>query len=108
MVTPENARCHCAGAPACPSTCQAVYEVAGSGSLLLTDWKTNMSEIFSPGTECVTYRDTDECVRMAKFFLQNDGKREEIALAGHRRVIAEHTYEHRVGDLLRVIEKHLH
>ena len=85
-----------------------LYEVTGSGSLLLTDWKTNMSEIFSPGTECVTYRDTDECVRMAKFYLQNDEKREEIARAGHRRVIAEHTYEHRVGDLLRVIEKHLH
>src|SRR5581483_10841310 len=26
--------CHCAGAPACPSTCQAVYVVAGSGAPL--------------------------------------------------------------------------
>ena len=83
-----------------------LYEVTGSGSLLLTDWKTNMDEIFSPGTECVTYRDTDECVRMAKFYLQNDEKREQIAQAGRRRVIAEHTYEHRVDELLRVIDMH--
>jgi spore maturation protein CgeB len=84
-----------------------LYEVTGSGSLLLTDWKTNMSEILSPGIECVTYRDTEECVRMAKFYLQNDDKREQIARAGRRRVIAEHTYEHRVDELLAVIEKHL-
>jgi len=83
-----------------------LYEVTGSGALLLTDWKTNMDEIFSPGIECVTYRDTAECVRMAKFYLQSDEKREQIAQAGRRRVIAEHTYEHRVDEFLRVIGIH--
>jgi len=84
-----------------------LYEVTGSGALLLTDWKTNMDEIFSPGIECVAYRDTADCVQQANFYLQNDEKREQIAQAGRRRVIAEHTYEHRVDELLRVIEKHL-
>jgi len=85
-----------------------LYEATGCGALLLTDWKTNMDEIFSPGSECVTYHDTAECLRMAKFYLQNDEKREQIAQAGRRRVIAEHTYEHRVDELLHVIETHLH
>jgi spore maturation protein CgeB len=84
-----------------------LYEVCGSGAMLLTDWKVNMDEIFSPGVECVTYRDTTECVDLAKFYLRNDEKRDKIAQAGHRRVIAEHTYEHRVDELLNIIGMHI-
>lgn len=84
-----------------------LYEAVGSGSLLLTDWKQNMDEIFTPGRECVTYRDTAECVEQAKYYLQNDAEREAIAQAGRRRLLQEHTYEHRVGELLQIIEKHL-
>ena len=84
-----------------------LYEAVGSGALLLTDWKQNMDEIFTPGRECVTYRDTAECVEQAKYYLQNDAEREEIAQAGRRHLLAEHTYEHRVDELLQIIERHL-
>lgn len=84
-----------------------LYEAVGSGSLLLTDWKQNMDEIFTPGRECATYRDTAECVAQAKYYLRNDAEREAIAQAGKRRLVQEHTYEHRVDELLRIIERHL-
>jgi spore maturation protein CgeB len=84
-----------------------LYEAVGSGSLLLTDWKENMDEIFTPGRECATYRDTAECVAQAKYYLQNDAEREAIAQAGRRRLLHEHTYEHRVDELLEIIGRHI-
>ncbi len=83
-----------------------IYEVAGSGALLLTDWKTNMDDILSPGRECLAYRSIDECVTLARQYLADEDGRREIAAAGHRRILAEHTYFHRVDELLSVVERY--
>ena len=39
-----------------------LYEATGVGSLLVTDAKQNLAELFEPGREVVTYRDADELV----------------------------------------------
>jgi hypothetical protein len=82
-----------------------LYEVTGVGSLLLTDWKSNLAEIFAPGVECVGYRDAAECVKLARHYLAHEDERAAIAAAGHERTLAEHTYEHRVHDLLRIVHQ---
>jgi hypothetical protein len=84
-----------------------LYEATGSGSMLLTDWKTNMDEILTPGVECITYRDTAECVELAQHYLRHEDERAQVAARGRARILAEHTYEHRVEELLDVIAKHL-
>lgn len=84
-----------------------LYEAPGAGSLLLTDQKDNMPDILMPGKECITYRTIDECVDLAKYYLRNESVRAEIARAGHRRIQNEHTYFHRVDELLSVVERHM-
>jgi hypothetical protein len=84
-----------------------LYEVPGSGSMLITDLKDNMDDILTPGKECVAYRSIDECVDLAKFYLRNEAARLSIARAGQKRIYAEHTYFHRVNDLLSVVRRHL-
>jgi spore maturation protein CgeB len=81
-----------------------LYEVTGVGSLLLTDWKENLTEMFVPGLECAAYRSVDECVRLARHYLAHEEERATIAAAGQRRALAEHTYEHRVPELLGIVE----
>ena len=39
-----------------------LFDATGAGCLLITDWKTNLSEMFDPGKEVVTYRTPEECV----------------------------------------------
>lgn len=84
-----------------------LYEASGCGALLLTDWKVNMNDILTPGVECVTYKDVDDCVNLAKKYLDDRGARKKIAEAGQKRIMAEHTYFHRVDELLDVVAKHM-
>jgi spore maturation protein CgeB len=82
-----------------------LYEVSGAGALLLTDEKENMPDILTPGKECVTYRTVDECVDLAKYYLSHEPERAAIAAAGRKRIEREHTYFHRVDELLSVVQR---
>jgi len=80
-----------------------VFEVMSTGSLLLTDLARNSGQdtLFRDGEDCAIYRD-NEIVDVARFYLENDALREQIAARGQRLVHNAHTYGHRVEDLLSV------
>jgi spore maturation protein CgeB len=84
-----------------------LFETTGIGSCLLTDWKINMNELFKEDTEAVTFRSEQDCVDKAKWLLSHDEERNNIALAGQRRVFSSHLYEHRLPEFLDIIKKHL-
>ena len=72
-----------------------LFEATGVGSCLLTDWKKNLSAFFEVDDEVGTYQGLEECVEKARYLLDHPIKRREMALAGQRRVLAEHTFAHR-------------
>lgn len=76
-----------------------LYEATGSGALLVTDAKENLSELFEPDAEVLAYEDLDQCVELIERLLADDVKRNAIAQAGHRRTLREHTYERRMEEL---------
>jgi spore maturation protein CgeB len=80
-----------------------LYEATGVGTMLLTDEKDNLGELFAPGRELVTYRDENELVERVNHYLQHDRERREIAAAGQARTLREHTYGHRVKELLAIL-----
>lgn len=84
-----------------------LYEATGVGTLLITDWKENLSEIFEPGKEVVTYHTPEECVEQISYYLENDREREAIARAGQERTLKEHTYYQRIKELSTIVEKYL-
>jgi spore maturation protein CgeB len=84
-----------------------LFETTGIGSCLLTDWKTNINELFKEDTEVVTFRSEQDCVDKAKWLLSHDEERNKIALAGQQRVFSSHLYEHRLPEFLDIIKKHL-
>jgi spore maturation protein CgeB len=43
------------------------------GSLLVTDWKKNLHEMFEPGKEVVAYRSAEECAEMVQYYLERIG-----------------------------------
>ena len=69
-----------------------LYEATGVGSLLLTDEGANLSELFEPGREVVTYADVDDLVEKARHYLAHDEERRAIASAGQARTLRDHTY----------------
>ncbi|EFK95346.1 Spore protein ykvP [sediment metagenome] len=84
-----------------------LYEVTGVGTLLLTDYKKNLAKIFQPGKECLAYKDDRECLSLAEYYMTHHKEREDIAQAGHARTLAEHTWRHRMEELLGIIKKHI-
>lgn len=82
-----------------------LYEATGVGTLLLTDEKRNLGELFEVGREVVTYRDADELVAKARHYLEHDDERHAIAAAGQARTLREHTYEHRMIELSAILEE---
>jgi len=84
-----------------------LFEATGVGTLLITDWKRNLHEMFEPGREVVAYRTPDDCGEMIQYYLENDKEREVIARSGQQRTLRAHTYYQRIQDLVDVVRKYL-
>jgi len=82
-----------------------LFEATGAGTLLITDWKQNLHEMFEPGKEIVTYRNPQECAELVRYYLEHENERREIAEAGQRRTLQEHTYYQRMQELGDIIQK---
>jgi hypothetical protein len=81
-----------------------LFETTGVGSLLLTDAKVNLGELFEPGREVVAYRDADDLAASARRYLADDAARREIASAGQARTLRDHTYAVRMQELVDILE----
>jgi len=85
-----------------------LFEATGVGTLLITDWKENLHEMFEPGKEVVAYRSSEECAEMIQYYLEHEEERKAIAQAGQQRTLREHTYYHRMQELVDIVTPLLH
>jgi spore maturation protein CgeB len=80
-----------------------LYEATGVGTLLLTDRKDNLIDLFEPGREVVAYTDEDDLVEQVHWYLEHDEQRRAIARAGQERTLRDHTYRRRMEELLSIL-----
>jgi len=84
-----------------------LFEATGTGTLLITDWKKNLHEMFEPGKEVVTYQSPEECAKLIEYYLKHDDERESISRAGQKRTLREHTYYQRMKELVDIIQNYV-
>jgi len=84
-----------------------LYEATGVGTMLVTDAKLNLHELFEPGKEVVAYRTPAECAELIAHYLEHPVEREAIASAGQQRTLREHTYYHRMQELVEIIGRRI-
>jgi spore maturation protein CgeB len=84
-----------------------LFEATGVGTLLITDWKQNLHEMFELGKEAVAYQSPQECVDLIRYYLEHEHEREAIAQAGQKRTLRNHTYYQRMQELVDIVRKHL-
>jgi spore maturation protein CgeB len=82
-----------------------LFEAAGVGTCLITDWKENLAQLFEPDCEVVTYRSAEECAEKVKWLLDNPQQRDAIAQAAQSRTLKDHTFMHRAIQLDQIIQK---
>jgi hypothetical protein len=80
-----------------------LFEVTGVGSLLLTEHKRNIRDLFEPDKEIMTYKSVKECVNKAKWLISNPDECRKIALAGQKRTLNDHSIKNRVEQLNDII-----
>jgi len=83
-----------------------LYEATGVGTLLLTDRKDNLGELFEVGKEIVVYSTQEEAAELVRYYIDHPDEAIAIASAGQNRTLSEHTYAHRMKELAPILERH--
>lgn len=84
-----------------------LYEATGIGTLLITDQKDNLHEIFIPGREVVTYSTQEEAADLLNYYMKHPHEAEKIARAGQERTLREHTYSSRMSELSNILKRYV-
>jgi hypothetical protein len=85
-----------------------LFEATGMGSCLVTDHKENISELFDPDYQIVTYKSTEECVEKLLWLLNSPESVDSIARAGQARTLSQHTSSLRARQLDLILTDNLH
>jgi spore maturation protein CgeB len=79
-----------------------VFEAAGAGACLLTDWWEGIETFFAPGEEILVARDGAEVAEIVGGLTEERARR--IGEAAYRRALADHTYARRARQLETVLD----
>ena len=74
------------------------------GTCLLTDSGHNLTDLFEPDHEIVTYSSMSELQSKIKYLNDHGQVRLNIARAGQKRTLREHTIKDRCGQLVDLIK----
>ena len=76
------------------------FEVAGCGALFITDHiRKDIHRAYRAGEEVVLFESEKDLREKVIYYLRNSGEREDIAMAGYRRTVRDHTYDKRVRQI---------
>lgn len=77
-----------------------VFDMGLSGTLMLAHRSPSLDSYYEPGKEYVPFETIDECIDKARYYLQNEAARRQVAEAYAKRTRAEHLWEHRIRRVL--------
>jgi len=79
-----------------------MFEVTAMGALLLTDPSPNISELFEPDKEIVTYENAADAVKKLRHYLSRPEELQAIAAAGQERTLRSYNCTIRAGEVMRI------
>lgn len=95
-----------------------IFEAMACGGLLVTNESDNLEKMF--GKDVATYKsvdipsdfagsledyDVDDCIRVVKYYLENDLTRKAMANRNYNAVLIDHTYKARMQEILDTVFK---
>lgn len=83
------------------SGCNArTFELAAMGIAQVVDVRADLPALFEPGTEILTFEDPSQLKAIVRDLVQDHERADAIGQGARRRALAEHTYVHRMQQLL--------
>ncbi len=75
------------------------FEVPGCGGFLLTERVPHLERYFDLDREVAVFDGAGDLAEKIRYWLERERERQQVADAGYRRVLAEHTYDHRFAAI---------
>ncbi|MBZ0255090.1 glycosyltransferase [bacterium] len=82
---------------------QRDFNASVAGGFLLSDWVPAVAKYFKPSIEAAYWSDANDLKMQVAYYLEQPEERREITEQGAMRVQHNHTYQHRVRDLLSLL-----
>ena len=76
------------------------FDIMGSGGFLLSNFQSDFLDDFVPGEDFVYYESKKDLINKIDYYLNHEEERIAIAANGHDKVAADHTFRHRVREML--------
>jgi spore maturation protein CgeB len=76
------------------------FDIMGCGGFLLTNFQADFLEHFTPGADYVYYESVDDLLCKVDYYLEHEDERCRIARNGYEMVKENHSYRHRVREML--------
>jgi spore maturation protein CgeB len=89
---------------------QRIFDCLASGAFILTNAKTILPELFvteGGAREVVMFESETHLKELINFYATHDNERAAIVRRGRQRVLAEHTYDHRIQKIFRIVSEEL-
>jgi spore maturation protein CgeB len=84
------------------------FELAACGAFQLVDRRALLPPLLEPEVEVATFTEAGELRERVRHYLDRPAERARLAAAGRARVLAEHTYRHRMQALLETVSARDH
>jgi len=81
------------------------FEIAGTGTFLLTEFHPQLTSQFAIGTEVETYATEEELFEKITYYLAHDAEREAIAQRGQARCFKDHGMSVRVLEFASILKE---
>lgn len=82
---------------------QRVFDCPAAGGFLLTDAQSSLNDLFDTDQELAVYRDLAECTALLEHYAAAPALRRAMVERTRQRVLAEHTYCHRLETMRAVL-----
>ena len=76
------------------------FDIMGAGGFLLTNYQADFMDCYIPGEDFIYYESKDDMLSKIDYYLKHDDERTAIARNGFERTAANHTYKHRVEEMV--------
>lgn len=76
------------------------FDIMGAGGFLLTNYQADFLDYFTPDEDYVFYDSKKDLLAKIDYYLNHEAERAQIAKNGLQKISADHTYIHRVNEIL--------
>ena len=77
-----------------------IFDVLGCGGFLITNYQTELPDIFSIGEDLEAYTSEEDLLYKAEYYLTHENDRLEIANNGYKKLVKYHNYPERIMQML--------